>query len=74
MQAMALKPLDSGASFLNDSQELGSGSPATLAIRELPVPMPPTFPKLVRHLPGTFRGTERSICTTGMCSTPGASW
>lgn len=26
-----------------------------------------------RHLPGTFKGTERSICTTGMCSTPGAS-
>lgn len=24
--------------------------------------------------PGTFRGTLRSICTTGMCSTPGASW
>lgn len=29
---------------------------------------------LCKYLPGTFRGTERSICTTGMCSTPGMSW
>lgn len=25
-------------------------------------------------LPGTFKGTDRSIWTTGMCSTPGLSW
>lgn len=29
---MPLEPLDSGESFLNNSQELGSGSPVTLAI------------------------------------------
>ena len=34
-----------------------------------PSPVPPGT-----HLPGTFKGTERSICTTGMWSTPGASW
>lgn len=56
------------------SRELGSRCPTTLAARELSSLDATRYPSLHRHLPGTFRGTERSICTTGMCSTPGASW